>query len=248
MNVLMINTRNEFKKLILRKKYIVLLIIGAVACFMRYGGTLLMERLSDGYLKIRSNIMMEVLPMVAGILVPLVVFMCVTDLLCSEMQEDCIKAVLMRPISRLKVLASKVLAAFLMGALYFGVIFVVSAVVQLLSGRITLTVLASSAAAYLIDLVPMLAVVLMGALINMLAAGPTLAMLLCIALYAAFRCINYFVSPVGQLIFTNFLGWHKLWLGETLPVYALSLNVLIILGTMLIFFTLSYILFDRKEI
>lgn len=248
MNMLIANTKNEFYKLVTKKKYIVLAVISAAICFMRYGGKALLEKLSGGNLILRSNVIMEMLPMVAEIIVPLVVFMCVTDLFCSEMQEDCIKAVLMRPISRLKVMTSKILASYFMGIAYFAVIFLVCVIVQIITGGKLASVIITSAASYLIDIIPMFSLVLMGTLINMIAAGPTLAMLLCIAVYAVFKYMNYFISPFGQLIFTNYLGWHKLWIGKTIPIYALSMNILIILGTMLIFYTLSYILFDRKEI
>lgn len=247
MNILMRNTKNEFYKLITKKKYIVLLLISAGVCFLRYGGTMLIEKISDGHVKIRSNIMLELLPFVAEIIVPLVLFMSVTDLFLSEIQEDSLKAALMRPITRFKVMTSKIFAAFFMGVIYFVVMFLVCTVVQFISGGRIAPIILPTALAYLIDLVPLFCVVLMGTLINMLAASPSLAMLLCIGVYALMKYLNYFVSPFGQVIFTAYLGWHKLWIGTALPIYALLANILVIFGTMLIFYTLSYILFDRKE-
>ena len=41
-------TRTEFSKLLSRKKYIVLLILGAGFCFLRLGGSILLEKLSRG--------------------------------------------------------------------------------------------------------------------------------------------------------------------------------------------------------
>lgn len=247
MNTLLKNTQNEFSKLMSRKKYIVLLALSACVCFLRYGGSVLIDKLSGGSVKIRSNIMLELLPFVAEIIVPLVIFMSVTDLFLGEMQEDSLKAVLMRPITRLKVMTSKIFASYFMAIVYFAVMFIVCCIVQLMTGGRMAAVILPSALAYIIDLVPVFGVVLMGVLINMIAASPSLAMLLCIGIYALMKYLNFFAAPLGQIIFTAYLGWHKLWIGTVLPIHALCANILVIFSTMLIFYTISYILFDRKD-
>lgn len=247
MNKVMLQTKNEFYKLAARKKYIVMLILSIAACMLRYGGTMLVERLSEGRVTIKSNIMLEMLPFMAEIIVPLVLFMAVTDLFASEIQEDSLKAVLMRPLSRFKILTSKLIASFAMGAVYMAAIFVVCVVIQTLSGGKVASILLPSVMAYVIDLVPLFTVAVMAALINMIASGPTLSMLLSIGVYAVMKYANYFSASFGRMFFTAYLGWHKLWLGNTLPVYALAADILIIFSTMLIFYALSYILFERKE-
>lgn len=241
------NIKSEFFKLISKKKYIVLLVLSAAVCFLRFGGSVLVERVSGGVINIKSNMMLELLPLLAEIIVPLVLFMSVTDLFASEIQDDSLKAILIRPISRFKVMTSKIFAAFLMGILYFGVIFIVCAFIQILSGNSFLPVLLPSALAYLIDLIPLFGIVLMGTLINMLVSSPTLAMLLSIGIYALMKYANIFIAPFGQTLFTAYLGWHKLWIGTILPIHALISNILVVFATMLIFYALSYILFDRKE-
>lgn len=238
--------KSEFLKLAVRKKYLILLILSAAICFLRYGGAILIERLSEGYVTIKSNIMLEMLPVLTEIIVPLVVFMSVTDLISGEIHDDSIKAVLMKPMSRFKVLTAKVFAAFEMGLVYMGSIFLVCFAIQAYTGSNTLGLLVPSLAAYIIDAVPMFCVVLLAAVINMLATGPTLAMLLCVGVYAFMKYANYF-SGIGRIFFTGYLGWHKLWLGNTIISFALLSNLMIILSTVLIFYTLSYILFERKE-
>ena len=247
MNVLISNTKNEFYKLVSRKKYIVLLILFLAVCLLRLGGSALIEKISMGVVQIRTNMMLEMLPFLAEIMTPLVVFMAATDLFGSEMQEDTMKAVLMRPITRLKVMTSKILAAFLIGCLYYLAVFVICAILQAVTGNALLPVLFTSLGAYLIDLIPMLGLVLMGVLVNMLTASPTLSMLLSIGIYAFFKYANYFLAPLGQMIFTAYLQWHRIWIGATLPFSAMISKVGLLFGTMLIFFTISYILFDKKE-
>ncbi len=248
MNTLINSTKNEFSKLLLKKKYIVLLVISAGFCLLRMGGSMLLEKISRGEVQIRSNIMLEMLPFAAEIMVPLIVFMAAADLFCSEFQEDTMKAALLRPVTRIKVFASKAAAIFMMGAAFFLGVFVICAVIQGVSGNKLLPVLLPTLCAYIIDLVPMLGLVLLGVLVNMVCAGPTLAMLLSIGIYALFKYLNYFVAAWGQMVFTAYLQWHKLWIGAMLPFGALVSKIGIVLGTMLIFFTAAYILFDRKEL
>lgn len=245
MNTLILNTKNEFYKLISKKKYLVILIIGAIVCAVRVGGTLLISKISHGMVNVKSNMVMEMLPLCTDILIPLITFMAVTDLFSSEVQEDNIKAVLLCPVSRFKVMTSKALAVLSLGAVYMAAYFIVCAVFQSLSG--TKFPAAHTAAAYLIDIIPVIALIFMAVLINMISKSPSLAMLLCIGIYAVFKYMNYFVTPFGQLIFTAYSQWHKLWLGATLPLGAMISKVGILFGSILTLYTISYIIFDRKD-
>ena len=44
-------------------------------------------------------------------------------------------------------------------------------------------------------------------------------MLLCIVVYVFFKYLNYYITPVGQMVFTAYSQWHKIWIGNVLPVY-----------------------------
>lgn len=245
MNTLIRNIKNEFYKLISKKKYIVILIIGAAVCALRVGGTLLVSKLSHGVVNVKSNMVMEMLPLCTDILIPLIVFMAVTDLFASEVQEDNIKSVLLCPISRFKVLTSKSIAVLCLSAVYMIAYFAVCALFQGLSG--TLFSVGHTAAAYLLDIIPITALIFMAVFINMISKSPSLAMLLCIGVYAVFKYMNYFVTPFGQLIFTAYSQWHKLWLGATLPISALISKYGILFGSILTLFAISYIIFDGKD-
>ena len=102
-------------------------------------------------------------------------------------------------------------------------------------------------AAYLINLIPLKAIVSMALLINMISKSPTLAMLLCIVVYVFFKYLNYYITPVGQMVFTAYSQWHKIWIGNVLPFTALISKIGILFGSILILYTLSYIIFDSKD-
>lgn len=246
MKSMFISAKSELYKLITKKKYIVITIIGALVCILRLGGSVLIAKVSGGEVVIKSNLVMEMIGFITDILVPLIVFMGVTDLFASEIQEDNMKASLMRPLTRFKVMTSKSLAAFALGAAALIAMFFVCLIIQIISGN-SLNAVPQTFAAYLIDVIPIMALVAMAVLINMLSKSPTLAMLLCIVAYAVFKYMNYYVSPIGQMIFTAYSQWHRIWIGSSLPITALMSKTGILFGSVLILYTVSYIIFEKKD-
>lgn len=246
MKALITNTKSELYKLLIKKKYIVITVIGALICVLRLGGNVLIAKLSGGEVVIKSNLIMEMIGFVTDILIPLIIFMAVTDLFASETQEDTLKASLMRPLTRFKVMTSKSLAAFILGAAALLAMFFICLIIQIISGN-SLSAVPHTFAAYVIDMIPILALVSMAVLINMLSKSPTLAMLLCIVVYALFKYMNYYVSPMGQMIFTAYSQWHKIWIGTALPLTALLSKIGILFGSILILYIVSYIIFEKKD-
>ena len=62
--------RKELFKLIHKRKYIVLTIIGVLISLGRWGGSALIAKLSNGYVNIKANIGLEMLPFAVEILIP----------------------------------------------------------------------------------------------------------------------------------------------------------------------------------
>ena len=246
MKALILSTKGELQKLLIKKKYLVITILGALICLLRLGGNLLVAKVSGGEVVIKSNLIFAMLGFVTDILVPLVVFMAVTDLFSGEAQEDTLKASLMRPLTRFKVMTSKSLAVLVLSCAVILVMFGVCFVMQLVSGN-SLSEVPQTLAAYVIDMIPVIALVAMAVLVNMIAKGPTLSMLLCIVVYVFFKYLNLYVSPLGQMVFTAYSQWHKIWLGSLLPFGTLMAKTGILFGSVLILYTLSYIIFDSKD-
>ena len=86
MKALILNTGSELKKLLMKKKYLVLTVLGAIICILRIGGNVLVSKITGGEVVIKSNLIMEMVGFVFDILVPLIIFMAVTDLFASEVQ------------------------------------------------------------------------------------------------------------------------------------------------------------------
>ena len=168
MKALISNTGSELKKLLIKKKYLVLTVLGAIICILRIGGNVLVSKITGGEVVIKSNLIMEMVGFIFDILVPLIIFMAVTDLFASEVQEDSMKASLLRPLTRFKVMTSKSLAVFVLGCMVTLAMFVISLIVQIVSGN-SLRSVPTTFAAYLIDMIPLIAIVSMALLINMIS-------------------------------------------------------------------------------
>lgn len=239
-------SKSEFAKLIIRKKYIILTAIGVLISFIFLGSNALVTKITSGEVVLKSNLIMTMLRFVTDILVPLIVFMAVTDLFASEVQEGTMKASLMRPLSRMKVMASKCLAVFILSCFVMIAMFLSCFIIQLISGS-GIGSAPSTLAAYLIDTIPVLALISLAVLINMVSKSPTLAMLLCIVVYVLFKYMNFYVSPFGQMFFTSYSQWHRLWLGSTLPFGAIMSKIGILFGSVLILSAASYIIFEKQD-
>lgn len=247
MNTYLINVEKEFFKLKSRKKYFIFLVIAAGVVALRALGTMLVSKLTDGSVVLSGNLALEMLRFLAEILVPIIIFMACTDLFSTQMREDTLKADLMRPVTRLKLFSAKITAVMLISALYFGVFFVVCVIMQLITGS-SFRFVPHSLLAYVLDLIPLINVTLMAALINLIAASPSMAMVLSLAVYVIMKYFSYYVSGVGQMLFTSYALWHNLWIGSAMPFSAMIGKLGILFGSMLILFSVSYIIFDRKDI
>ena len=161
-------TGNEWTKLIHKKKYIVFLLIGVFLSMFNILGKLLISKLIGGSFSfISSGASMSMITLFINFLIPLISMMAVCDLFSTEFQDQTIKAVLLRPISRFKIYIAKITAVTLMALLYIVVLFIASTLLDALINRETKGLL-YSAGAYLIDIIPMIIVILMAAFINQL--------------------------------------------------------------------------------
>src|SRR5476649_1742827 len=132
MNAIRIGIINENTKLFKRSKYKILLIfIGiltiALGVISNYTGGLINVSL--------SNLPLNILSILTNILIPLVVFMAVADLFAAEQENGSIKAVITRPISRSKILISKMISILIYITSILTVTFILGLVMGIFFGR-----------------------------------------------------------------------------------------------------------------
>lgn len=239
--------QNELYKLIHKKKYIVMLVLGMLVCLIRWGGSALIAKISGGSVVLKSNMTLEMLPFVIEILVPVIIFMAVTDLFCSEISDDTMKTCLLKPFTRLKVMTAKASAAWILGSVSAVLMFVICAVVQIMSGS-SIKDIGLTFTAYLLDIIPLIGIVLLGVFINVCLKNPSAVMLLLLVIYAVMKYMGAYVAGSDSFLFTSYAKWHNLFLGAGMPFNVIIYKIGILAGSILILFSFSYIIFDRKDI
>ena len=241
------NFSGELKKLSLKKKYFVFMIISVCVCI----GFALVSLLIANFAKADAtefigNMPTTILPAFMQLIMPLIAIMAVCDLFSSEYQDNSIKSVLVRPVTRVKVYSAKVLAVFSLCVTFVLCVFAGAAVCDLVILGNTDGIL-HSMLAYLLDTIPLFVIILMAALINQFTKGSTSAMFLCIIIYILAKIGGMFIPVLDSLLFTGYLQWHKLWLGIMLPPATLLAKCSLMLGYGITLFSIGYCMFLNRE-
>lgn len=240
--------QNELFKLRKRKKYLVLLIIAAAICVVSALRVLLVNYLTEGGVSreaILGGLMSSNMPFVLLLFLPLMAIMAVGDLYVGEQVDHTIRFSLMRPVGKAKLFFAKSAAVFVLCAFDLLVLYLVSTLAQVCLGG-GIEGVFSSFFACLLDLIPLAVLILFFALINQVAKGSSLTVLLCVVCYVGLLLLGTYVPSVGGLVFTGYLRWHNLWIGVTLPFLSLLPRIGLLAGYGLVFGCGGYLLFDRK--
>lgn len=247
MSIFFGSLKNEYLKLAHRKKYIVFLIIEVLICIC----AMLIQFAATKVLS--GNVVMQINDMARGMLtffiqvyIPLIIFMACSDLFSTEMQDNSIKAILMRPVSRFKVFFSKTLAIIIFAAQYLIALLLITTVLSAISGG-SISGFWLNLLAYLLDIFPTIVLVLMAVLINQFTKSSSLTMFLCILIYAILNVLGIIFPTASGLFFTGYMQWHKLWLGFNMPFTAMLSKIGILFGYGLVFAGAGFYLFDRRD-
>jgi len=73
-----------------------------------------------------------------------------------------------------------------------------------------------------------------------------LSMFLLLMLYILLSVLPVFFPVLTEILFTSYLGWHRLWIGALPAAGRLVHMLLIVLGYGVVFSTAGSLLFDRK--
>ena len=240
-------TRFELRKILLRKKYIVLPVIQGLLCLLAGLATLRSGVLSIGSFHLDApNVSFTLLPLIAGFSLPLLICMLMADLFAAEFENNSIKAVLLRPVSRLKIFTAKNLAAgiYVLGNLL--ALCLLSIVMKLvLKG--TLAMAGQAITAYAVTILPMLAMILACGCMANLIRNASLAMFACIGLGLLLAAASLLFSAAGAVLFTNYTGYYKIWIGGVMPWRVAATSTALLLSNVILFFVVGYLLFDNQD-
>lgn len=249
MNSLKANIINEIQKLFLKRKITVFLIITAVTCFISaFFISSIQAKLAFVALSSVSFPMMT-LSIFTNIFLPLFIFMAVSEVFSGEVANKSLKLVLIRPISRFKIYISKnaaiaiyiiinllvVLIASIVSTMLLKIGFATQGVTQIIFG-------------YLIDAIPAIVFSLFAAFIAQFFKSSSGALITCILCYLGIEVLSLFTKGFNNIIFTSYLNWYSMWSAGGSSFLRNINTFFMILAYGIIFFTVGYYMFDKKEV
>jgi ABC-2 type transport system permease protein len=253
MKALAASYRNEWDKLMRRKKYIVFLCIAAAliilwALLMSLLSAFIQSNTYGGWSLNFTPTPMGTLPVFLFTFIPFLMFMGATDLITTEGAEHTMKASLYLPVERWKLYLAKILALVTYSALFLGTVYVITtALNQIMGRRLSIPELLIALASYASTLVPLLVLAAFASFISLIGRSSSLTMFLLIIIYLALMAITRVFPILHEMAFTSYLTWYRIWIGF-LPGATKMIHMLVILfGWGAVFFLGGSLVFDRKE-
>lgn len=238
---------NNFKKIRLRKKYIVIFVLAClcaafIALFSRGGFSFSLGPLSLNF----TDAPYTVLGLFSNFVLPLCAFMIMSDIVAHEIADSSIKSELLRPVSRGKLYMAKSLAALAYCAVLLFAAFIITVLISLFQGashQIGKLFLSN-----LMGLLPCAVCIAMSGCIGAFTANPTLGMFLSVVIYAALFAASAFSGFWTAISFTGQLSWYKMILGEQIPWQKLLTSAAMLLSYTVFFSAIGQWLFGRRNI
>ncbi len=190
-----------------------------------------------------------VLSIFVNTVLPLFTALVAADTFAGEFSQNTMKLSVMRPVTRLKLFAAKVSAVGAFAAINLFLVMVLSTVTGLVFNTAYATpqgfmrILIS----YAVSILPVMTLALgIVVLANILKSG-TSVLFLSVILFIACKGLGIIFSQYSSLFITSLLGWHSLWLADTIPLLKILRLFLIMLGYSIMFFTAGFYLFDKRD-
>lgn len=240
---------NEIEKMYKKKKAIVVVILsllvivfGQLAIFGVRAGLGL--RGAGG-----NEFPILVLSFFANLILPLFTALVAIDAFSGEFSHNTMKIALLRPITRVKLFTGKLFAISFFILVNLFVVMILSIIAGLIFDASTITfagifkIFISYIATFLPSLVLALGIVLLA---NFFAGGASV-FFFSILLFLAFKVLGVLFSQYSGVLLTSYLGWYNLWIAENVAFTKILRQFLMMLGYGIVFFTVGFYLFDKKE-
>lgn len=243
------NWLNEMEKLWVRRRTKGFLLLAFLVPALTPLLLVLLQGNTRFYSGLGADFPMLMLGLFMTIFLPLFLFMTAVDLFSGETANGTVKLVLVRPIVRSKVFASKVMtmAVCITGCL--GTIWLGSVMGGLLMQNDNLwSTLFESVKAYAAAFVPMLAISLVVVFIAVCFNNSAVALVLSIFIYATAKLLPFIFPSFAVWSVFSYTDWYTLWAGNGVDGSKLLNTFALLLSYCIIAYTSSLLLFDRKQL
>lgn len=248
MHSLYANTLNETEKLWKRRRTKAFLLLTALVPIVSAVLLSLGRNHAAVLGMMGSNLPMSMLGLFTFALLPLFLFMTAADSFSGEAASRTLKLVLVRPISRSQVFASKAAAIAIYAAVHLGLLWIVSVLAGwFVPGEDWSGWLPDSLTAYAAAFVPMLAIGLIAVLIAQCPSSTTGVMALAVILYAAAKLLPFIFPQLAVWSVFSYTNWYVLWVGKGISIGKLTDTFVLLLSYCIMAYTAGWMVFDRKQ-
>jgi ABC-2 type transport system permease protein len=240
---------NELEKLSKKKKGIVAVVLSVI---LIVAGQFMLIALRKGF-GLRGagsgEFPILVLSIVMNSLLPLFTALVAIDSFSGEFSQNTMKISLTRPVTRLKFFTAKLSAVMIFVLANLLMVMVLSIVVGIIFNTNSFNMISvlRIVISYIVSALPMLVLALIIiTLTNVLRSGISV-FFLSILIFISFKALEIVFSRYSGLFFTSMMDWYNLWLMDTLPLSKIFREFLLMCSYVIILFTGSYYLFDKKD-
>jgi ABC-2 type transport system permease protein len=239
---------NELSLMIYRKKVVMYFIFSALLPILL---ALSLHALQPylGLVAVSGSFPIQMLDIYSAVWIPLFIITIAGDLFPNEIASRTLKLALLRPNTRLQVFFTKVTALGIgIGALLL-VLGVITLICNLFAGSpASISEWINIIKAYMASFISMLALLAMFVFVAQFFKSASGFMVFSIVLYAAAKIAPFFVKSISAFSPFSYTDWHMLWLSNTVSAGRLMTSSLFLASSCILFFTLGYYIFDRKEV
>jgi ABC-2 type transport system permease protein len=208
----------------------------------------LLDKSANGLVSLSaSSMLLTLLTITTNFVLPLTIALAAADLFTAEQEKGTIKAVLLRPVSRIRVFTSKVLATFVYAVLFLSICFITSLTWGLVFDGILAINFTEVLVAYIISFVPMLPLILYNTAISQLSKSASGTVIFSLCGYIIMLVIGTVFPNVNPMLFSTYLGWYKLFIGAVLPLSSILNGTVLLAAYTLLLFAVGLWAFERKE-
>lgn len=244
MEMIKAGVKNEITKLFNLKKYkVLLLLIGILGFSSNILGAIAQGNIIISFI----NSSFIVLTILTQFILPLIAAIASADLFTAEQENGSIKAIITRPISRIKIFMSKVLAIVLYIILSLLICFIISLISSISFNVIESVNIIETLIAYVVSIIPMIPIVFFAVAISQMCKSSSSTVMMFVLGYIIIIAASIIIPRINPMVFTSYTGWYKLFIGAAMPAGKI-LNVLTLFAAYtLILFAIGCWAFEKRE-
>ncbi|MCD9021482.1 ABC transporter permease [Cohnella silvisoli] len=248
MTSLQAGTRNELLLMLYRRKTLFFFLASAlVPIFLAVSFNALQSTI--GLLTVSQSFPIQMLELYTMFMIPLFFFLAISDLFPQEISSRTLKLALLRPISRFGAFAAKILALGAAIAALLVLLAVVTLACSVLMGSAGMATIDwfGYGKAYAAGFLSMWALSSVFVFVSQFFRSANGFLVFAIVLYAAAKFAPFFVKGFSAFSLASYTDWYLLWLSHSVSSGKLMTSLLFVLSGFMLFITLGYMMFDRKE-